>query len=422
MKKQPYLLLFALFLAFSACDDQEDIRDVMVATPIVMNAAEFKADAISIMEPQAIVSSGKIYAYRHYIFVNDVNQGIHVLDNRDPYQPKKVAYIKVAGNNDVSIKDNRLYADSYGDLVIFDITNVEDIKLVKRMENAIYESSQIWMSGMEMPRADFYDYEGFDPEEDVIVGWEVQRQKRHVNDLGWGTMENFDAVTNGLSNAAPSRGQGQGGSMARFKIVGNHLYVVDRSNLNVMDISDLEAPQVLKDVFVGWDIETIFNQGNILFLGGRQGMYIYDATNAAKPTFLSEFRHGRACDPVVVDGNFAYVTLKGGNGCGDAQSGLYIVDVSDLKNPELKVMYPMDGPNGLGIWEDTLFICDGDSGLKVYDKSDAPNITLVNHFEDIVTYDVIPLPTSLLLIGDQTLRQYEYLENDIVPISVFSLQ
>ena len=124
---------------------------------------------------------------------------------------------------------------------------------------------------------------------------------------------------------------------------------------------------------------------------------------------------------MVVDGNYAYVTLKGGGFCGNTESGLYVIDISNLKNPELKVIYPMDGPNGLGIKGDTLFICDGEAGLKVYDKSDAPNITLINTFENIIAYDVIPLASSLLMIGDRFLYQYEYVDNDIRLLSTFEL-
>jgi len=119
--------------------------------------------------------------------------------------------------------------------------------------------------------------------------------------------------------------------------------------------------------------------------------------------------------------NYAYVTLKGGGFCGNTESGLYVIDIANLESPELKVIYPMDGPNGLGIKEDTLFICDGESGLKVYDKSNAPNITLINTFEDIVAYDVIPLSSSLLMIGDGLLYQYEYINNDIRLLSTFEL-
>lgn len=81
----------------------------------------------------------------------------------------------------------------------------------------------------------------------------------------------------------------------------------------------------------------------------------------------------------------------------------------------------MTGPNGLGIKGDRLFICDGSDGLKVFDKSEAPNLVQISHFEAMEAYDVIPLEKSLLLIGNGTLRQYEYTDGSIQLLSTFSL-
>ena len=224
-----------------------------------------------------------------------------------------------------------------------------------------------------------------------------------------------------MATTNESGGTGQGGSLARFKIVGDFLYAVDSHNINVFDISNLEAPLDLEDVYAGFDIETIFNRGDHLFLGSMRGMYIYDITNPAVPTFVSEFQHGTACDPVVVDDKYAYVTLRGGNFCGATESGLYIVDITTIEQPELKVIYPMDEPYGLGIKDDKLFICDGSSGLKVYDKSAVPDLPQLNHFKNIVTFDVIPLNEQLLMVGDGILYQYEYLDDEIRLISQLQL-
>lgn len=209
--------------------------------------------------------------------------------------------------------------------------------------------------------------------------------------------------------------------MARFKIVGDHLYAVDSHNINVFDISDLGQPQDLGDVFAGFDIETLFQQGDYLFLGSMRGMYIYDISVPASPAFVSEFEHGTACDPVVVAGDYAYVTLRGGSWCGATESGLFIVDISTIEDPVLANSYPMDGPYGLGIKDEKLFICDGDSGLKVYDKSDINDLRLLNHFEDIVTFDVIPMEQHLIMVGDGVLYQYEYLATGIKLLSQIGL-
>ena len=81
----------------------------------------------------------------------------------------------------------------------------------------------------------------------------------------------------------------------------------------------------------------------------------------------------------------------------------------------------MDNPYGLGIKNNLLFVCDGSSGLKVYDKTDVGDIKLLNHFDYINTYDVIPLENSLLMIGDNTLFQYEYSDDGIELLSNFSM-
>ena len=39
-------------------------------------------------------------------------------------------------------------------------------------------------------------------------------------------------------------------------------------------------------------------------------MFIYDNTNPQAPYFLSRFQHAEACDPVFVEGDYAYVTLR----------------------------------------------------------------------------------------------------------------
>ena len=82
----------------------------------------------------------------------------------------------------------------------------------------------------------------------------------------------------------------------------------------------------------------------------------------------------------------------------------------------------MDGRYGLGIKDNLIFICDGDSGLKVYNKENVLDLKLVNHFKDIQTFDVIPLSAQLLMVGDKVLYQYEYLENQIRLLSEFSLE
>ena len=70
----------------------------------------------------------------------------------------------------------------------------------------------------------------------------------------------------------------------------------------------------------------------------------------------------------------------------------------------------MTNPHGLGIDEKTLFICDGDAGLKAYDASDVNAIdrNQLAHYEDINAVDVIPFNDVLMMIGADGIFQYDY--------------
>lgn len=415
MKNNILLLLMAVSLGHTSCDDKGDTgksADYLVAKPLKMSIEEFK-NSVSVVAPLPIEESGKIYAYKDYVFVNDKYRGVHVIDNTDPNTPKKISFIKIAGNVDISIKDDYLYADSLTDLMVLDISDINNITIANRLENVLRDNVVFPVE------ADFFDWENIDYEKEVIIGWETVTERR--------TIEEYNNRFGGGGNvffaeaAADNASIGQGGSLARFTIVNDFLYAVDSHSINVFNIQNLGSPEDLEDVYAGFDIETIFNRGNQLFLGSKSGMFIYDITSPQAPTYISEFQHGTACDPVVVDGDYAYVTLRGGNFCGASESGLFIVDISEITKPTLLKTYPMDGPYGLGIKDEKLFICDGSAGLKVFDKTDAEHLIALDHFTDIITFDVIPLEKTLLMVGEEILYQYNYLDNNIELISTLQL-
>jgi hypothetical protein len=66
------------------------------------------------------------------------------------------------------------------------------------------------------------------------------------------------ACSKNSSNTGAPPSTGQGGSLARFTIMGTRLYTVDGAYLHVFDISNNAQPQYKNKVYVGWAIEAIF--------------------------------------------------------------------------------------------------------------------------------------------------------------------
>ena len=199
---------------------------------------------------------------------------------------------------------------------------------------------------------------------------------------------------------------GKGGSMARFAITGNNLFTVTPNHLKIYDITTPSMPSLNNSVNLDFGVETIFPYGHNLFIGTQSGMYIYDVSDPASPDRLSVYEHIYSCDPVVAEGQYAYVTLNSLNTwCGRLNNRLDIIDISDLYHPHLVKEYQMEGPRGLGVDGNLLFVCD--NGLKVFDISNKTNIELLHHF-NIKASDVIPNGNILLVTGEDGLYQYRY--------------
>lgn len=219
----------------------------------------------------------------------------------------------------------------------------------------------------------------------------------------------FACAANDSDVITPS-GTGKGGSMARFAVAGDYLYVVDSRSLHVYELKDPTTPEKVKKVELGVNIETIFPYRGNLFIGSQDGMHIYSIQDPTTPTHLSTYTHITSCDPVVVQDTLAFVTLRNGNACNRGQNQLDIINISNLTNPILLASHPMKNPFGLGIDGNTLFICEGTFGLKVFRIENPKNISLVNTVQNLHAFDVIPSNHNLILTGQDGVFQYDYSE------------
>lgn len=396
------LLLFLAIFVTSCCTTHYVEYKSVIYEPVYKSANEVR-QGVKMSSPRSIKNSGKIYSYGNYILIGERNEGIHIVDNSNPASPVVKSFISIPGNGDMAIRNGILFADSYIDLVAIDISNPNQAELIKRIENIFpysLNSEQMW------------DY---DPSKGIVVDviekdTIIKYSYKDCGDSYGVAMDAGGPRESGGFNSNKSGGSitGIGGSMARLTISSDYLYSVDRSDLQVFDISNVRNPRVFNKVNIGWDIETIFPFKDKLFIGSMTGMFIYDISNSSSPRLLSQFSHARACDPVVADDNYAYVTLRSGTACGGNQNQLDVIDIKDITRPKLIKSYPMQQPAGLGLDKNVLFVCDGPAGLKVYDVNKPEDLQLIDWQSDMKTYDVIPLGYSLLMIGEDGFYQYDY--------------
>jgi hypothetical protein len=380
------------FVAFflQGCLKDKVSHTYTIVRPIYETKEVVKAN-IKSNPAKTIGTPGKIYLYDNYVFLNELDKGVHVIDNSNPTHPVMKAFIDIPGNQDIAVKGNTLYADMYGSLVTIDISDPLNARLLKELPNVFPERN--YFGGMTTTS------------NMVIVGWE--RKDTTVEEV---LAPTIDPLFGGNTYMAASAAApvGMAGSLARFSIVNDYLYAVDRHSLHSLLISNAGDPKIVGNLAAGFDIETIYPLKDKLFIGSMGGLYIYDISNPASPVKKGTFGHARACDPVVADDNYAYVTLKAGTTCGPTENELQIVDIKDVTAPSLLMKYPMSAPTGLSKDGNILFVCDGKEGLKVYNAADYSKLLLIKQFSNIEPVDVIAWNGNALVMTKDGLYQYDY--------------
>lgn len=413
------IILTALTMV-SCTDNCESTETYVYLEPVYTSANEVRASFAS-LEPRALENPGKIYRKDHYLFISERGKGVHIFDNNVKQNPKPLSFINIPGSFDVAVKGDIMYVDSFVDLVVLDISDPTDVKQIDRIENVI--------NSFEIMGFYYSEETGFITDFNEIESIQVNDCAEYpvvLPDRGGGFWLSSDQANRAFSSqesSSGSPGSGLGGSFARFTIHSDYLYIADVSTLHVFDISAKEAPTEVSLVDLGWGIETIFPYNDKLFIGSNTGMQIFDNSDPENPAFISSFTHAMACDPVVVQDDIAYVTLRTGNWCFGIDNQLDVVDISTIENPRLIKSYPMAHPHGLAIDGDILFLCEGEYGLKVFDAGNRQAIgdNLISHLKDIHAYDVIAIDSHLILVGDDGIYQYDYADpGDLELLSVIS--
>lgn len=399
----PTALLAVYLCMLSSCLKDKCTNNIpsKIYTPVYASLDSLRS-SIRSESPHEIVSPGKIYLYGNYIFLNELNKGIHVIDNANPSSPQKIAFINIPGNVDLAVKGNVMYVDSYIDLVALDISDPHNIRQTKRLNN-VFPQRQ-------------YEYGIIsDTLRGVITSFEIRDTvlSNTCNLASWNGVYVYNSEANSVtvsnsSNVSVPSATGKAGSTARFGLVNNTLYTVDYYGIQVFNVQQANEPVKKNNFTVSANIETIFPYDHYIFIGSTTGMLIYDVSNPEMPVAAGTFSHIQSCDPVVVEGKTAYVTLRSGTTCAGNQNQLDVINIADVKNPQLLKSYVMTGPYGLGIDGSNLFVCEGTNGLHFMDATDPLNVETKQTVKDIEAYDVIPNNHVLLVTAKDGLYQYDY--------------
>ncbi len=393
-----------------ACVKDTGSQTYKVFKPITASMASLRA-SIKSEAAMPIKDAGKMFILGNYVFVNEKNKGIHVIDNTNPASPINKSFINIPGNFDVAVKGNTLYADCYNDVVSIDISDPNTIRVTSVTEDVVRDKRFLFGRTLPFGTA-LIGWESKDTVVDIEVqpgqGIWTKNESGLIASSTW-----FVGMGGGLMSSSASGGatpvNGIAGSNSRFAIQNNYMYCVTKSELHIFNITNTNNPSTANIKNIGWEIETIYPFKDKLFIGARSGMTIYDVSTPTNPAYVSGFSHARLCDPVIADDTHAYLTLHASqNICEGTQNELNVLDITNITNPTLLTRVNLTKPQGLSKHNNVLMVCDDNSGVRVFNVANPASPQLITTIPLKAAYEVVLLNGIALVTAKDGLYQYNY--------------
>lgn len=392
-----FLFIFSwlLLMIFQGCDKYETRQKFNTIMPVLVKLKDLRAMTFTLEQSKGLSATGKIYLYKNHLFINEPQKGIHIYNNENPSSPKSVGFLSIPGNFDLAIQNDLPYVDNVTDLVTFDISDIAKPKQIDRQKDVF--AVRYFMDGVQK---DVLSDEYMVPiaYKDSLVDFTYQDTYIPSYRIEYDSYaENGNSV-------------GQAGSMARFALNNNHLFAIFGEKIKAFDLRNGRSPAFKTDVALGFGIETLFPYKDNLFVGANDGMHILNVKNPLAPEKLATYTHIRACDPVVVNDKYAFVTLRSGTNCNTSQNVLEVVDIQDLRKPILVSKFQMKNPHGLALSGNSLYVCEGDFGFKSFRINDVMDVdnNEMEYLQNLKSFDVIAGPKSLIVIGKESVCQFDY--------------
>jgi len=166
------VLLFPLFII--SCDPavvSKNPTEVEGFVPVYSNDIS-AIKQISSESSRATEKAGKIYTSGNLLFQVELDSGIHIINYSNPNDPKKIGFIKSWLCKEVSVKNGFIYTNNMADLVVIDISNLNNVHEVSRVANVFPDLALQYP-----PKENSFEFVYFecpDPSKGVIVSWKKQ--------------------------------------------------------------------------------------------------------------------------------------------------------------------------------------------------------------------------------------------------------
>ncbi|UCD93852.1 MAG: T9SS type A sorting domain-containing protein, partial [Candidatus Zixiibacteriota bacterium] len=184
------------------------------------------------------------------------------------------------------------------------------------------------------------------------------------------------------------------------------------SGLNIVDISDPAAPEVIGNYYdPDLDAEKIAVDDAVAYLVHDSGLLIIDVSDPTNPQPMSEYITPSYCRAVAVRGDFAFLAYY---------RYLCVLDITDPSHPDSVPCLEFDTYPDVIKLEDTLAYAFGTLHMNIVNIADPTNPSVVSHYRTASTVrDVCIKGNMVYVAGGSTDLEMIDVSDPTVPQQVF---
>ena len=130
-----YLFLPCVLFLANCTKSEQEFYNGQGKKPVYLPVSELHD--IGNTPPTPIELSGTLFLRDTLLFIMEQRKGIHVFNIKDSLNTINLAFFKIPAITDFVITGNSLYADSWKDLVVIDISNLHQILVKDRIIDVI---------------------------------------------------------------------------------------------------------------------------------------------------------------------------------------------------------------------------------------------------------------------------------------------
>ncbi len=308
------------------------VSDLSSGLQIINVADPLDPFIISGYDTQSKVYNAKIIDTIAYLA--DWINGLTILDISDPYDPQFISNYNTSGKvTDIYISGTNAYlADGRYGLHTVDISDLGSPFFVGFYDSPGITNSVVIDGDLAyLAEQDLQVIDISDPEDQILIGHLASTESLEkmvisdnilfsTKDLNIIDLDNpYDPfLISSLGIPGPSN----------IAISGNVVYSVYYSDFLVIDVNDLENPDILTNFETPGSSNDIQISDNIAYIAdGNSGLSVIDIGQPQNPSLLGTCDTPGYADCIALQGNYAFI--------GDQEMGLQIIDIIDLENPVL---------------------------------------------------------------------------------------